>query len=426
MKKESNNINQQFLNLVAEREGVMLSAEDLFKPKPEKPEFTPEILSDYLRNRRAKAKFNDITKQVDFEGFAGENKEFLSANITALLYSELQGKYKHCNLQTIDGYLNILVSREHYNPVLELLDRFKWDGKDRISELYELLHIPESDTLSRVLIRKWLIQCIALLHNDFKEPFGADGVLCLTGKQGIGKTSFFKKLALKPVFFKEGISIDFRDKDSYIRALSCWICELGELESSLKRDIEKLKAFITQSIDEYRKPYGRGDVRTLRRTSLCATCNSAEFLIDISGNRRFWTIPVEEIDLGRLKDFDTVQLWKQVQLILNEEGLQSFRLTSDEQKQLSQRNGNHEKKLKAQQEVEDILSLTDTPYYSVKYIYQTSTEFKMEFEKELRGYSAVDIGRALDKCGVFQEVKRIDGKQKRVRLLPKRIFQGDQ
>ena len=125
--------------------------------------------------------------------------------------------------------------------------------------------------MSRALIKKWLWQSISLLHNSPSEPFGADGVLVITGKQGIGKTSLFRKLALKPQFFKEGVALDFRDKDSYIRALSCWIAELGEIETTFRADVERLKAFLTQSVDEYRKAYGRGDIRSVRRTSLCGT-----------------------------------------------------------------------------------------------------------------------------------------------------------
>ena len=351
----------------------------------------------------------------------GESQERLHSNISAILYSELQDNYKRCNMQIISAYLDIVASRNRYNPVIELLNSYEYDGRDYLSELYSILHIADDDELSRTLIKKWLWQSISLLHNDETEPFGADGVLVITGKQGIGKTSLFRKLALKPQFFKEGVCIDFRDKDSYIKALSCWIAEMGEIESTFRSDIERLKAFITNSVDEYRRPYGKDNIRALRRTSLCGTCNSDEFLIDNTGNRRFLTVRIDKIDLDRLRDFNAVQLWKQIeQMALND--IQGFRLTQAEQKQLAERNANHEKKLKGENEIEDILNQSDNTRYKIEWLYMTVTDFKQLYSDELRAYSAAQIGKVLDKMGYNAEIRKFDGKTQRLRVLPKRNY----
>ena len=282
-------------------------------------------------------------------------------------------------------------------------------------------NISESDALSRILIKKWLWQSVSLLHNNPAQPFGADGVLVITGAQGIGKTTLFRKLALNPQVFKEGVAIDFRDKDSYIRALSCWISELGEIESTFKSDVERLKEFITQNVDEYRKAYGRGDIRSVRRTSLCGTCNSEQFLIDHTGNRRFWSVAVNQIDLERLLKFNAVQLWKQIQ-VLSDGNLQGFRLTKEEQAQLTERNAEHEKKLKGENEVEDILNAVSTPYFRIVMEEMTTTDFKNLYRDELRAYTAAQIGKVLDKLGYGVEIKKRDGKTQRLRTLPKREY----
>ena len=383
--------------------------------------FTPEVLSDYLTENGVTVRLNDVTQLIDIEGMQNESQERLHSNISAILYSELQDNYKRCNMQIISAYLDIVASRNRYNPVIELLNSYEYDGRDYLSELYSILHIADDDELSRTLIKKWLWQSISLLHNDETEPFGADGVLVITGKQGIGKTSLFRKLALKPQFFKEGVCIDFRDKDSYIKALSCWIAEMGEIESTFRSDIERLKAFITNSVDEYRRPYGRDNIRALRRTSLCGTCNSDEFLIDNTGNRRFLTVRIDKIDLDRLRDFNAVQLWKQIeQMALND--IQGFRLTQAEQKQLAERNANHEKKLKGENEIEDILNQSDNARYKIEWLYMTVTDFKQLYSDELRAYSSAQIGKVLDKMGYNAEIRKIDGKTQRLRVLPKRNY----
>ncbi len=382
-----------------------------------KPDLTPEILAGYLAESGIVARFNEVTKCAEYSGLPDENAEQLAANIAPLLCSRLQSDYRRCNFSTVEAYLNIILSRNAYNPVIEIFKSTTWDKKDRLQEIYEILAISETDTLSRALIRKWCLQCVALLFNDFEQPFGAEGVLVLQGAQGIGKTSFFRQLALQPAFFKEGVHLDFSNRDTIIRSLSCWLCELGELESTLKKDIEKLKAYITQSIDEYRKPYGRGDVRSLRRTSFCASCNSEQFLIDISGNRRFWTIPVKQIDLDRLKTFNTLQFWTQMYENIKAEGLQAFRLTQTEFTMLNERNVKHEKPLKCELEILDILNDSDGENYKIVYELMTLSQFK-EINSSLRSFDVRQISVVLRKLG-FEQTRTRKGRFYR---LPRRKY----
>ena len=117
------------------------------------------------------------------------------------------------------------------------------------------------------------------------DPYGADGVLVIQNPQGAGKTLLFSKLALYADWFAEGISIDLDKKDSVIQATGCWIAELGELDSTLKREQLSLKAFITSRTDTYRQPYARAATRKPRRTSFCATVNPTEFLNDETGSK---------------------------------------------------------------------------------------------------------------------------------------------
>ena len=82
------------------------------------------------------------------------------------------------------------------------------------------------------------MQTVCALFNVIECPFSLDIILIFKGRQGIGKTRFFEKLALKSQFFGEGICLDPRDKDSVMQATSKWISELGEIGSTMRKDMD--------------------------------------------------------------------------------------------------------------------------------------------------------------------------------------------
>ena len=144
-------------------------------------------------------------------------------------------------------------------------------------------------------------------------------------------------------------------------------------------------------------------------------------MIDHTGNRRFWSVAINQIDLERLLNFNAVQLWKQIQ-VLSADNLQGFRLTKEEQMQLTERNTEHEKKLKGENEIEDILNADETTSYQIIMEEMTVTTFKQLYSDELRAYTVAQIGKVLDKLGYAAEVKKSGGKTQRLRTLPKRVY----
>ena len=422
----------EFLDYFAAEQGLF-TIDEVAEQVPEKekrekkPPFTIEILENYLQQHGISIRENIITHEMEVQGLPEEyNFEGNSGHLGGILYSELKKAEIPSSMNAITAYLPIIAKKNGYNPVAEMLKGKIWDGKDRLTELYDIMHI--TDAFQQLLIRKWLMQAISVtLYNNDKEPFAAEGTLTLVGGQAIGKTTLARKLGISSKICKTGISVDPRNKDTIITAISCFIAELGELESTFKADISALKAFLTLDYDTVRVPYGRSYEKITRRTTFIATVNSRDFLIDESGNRRFWCVDCpKRFELAKLQEFDEIQLWLQVHEIVKKQGLQAFRLTADELQTLNTRNTTFEKPLKSQVEVEDILSMTGDEYYRIEYKLMTITEFKCEWQQELRAYSAVVIGKALDRLGIETQLVRTDNQVKRVRNLPKKIYPCDE
>lgn len=364
--------------------------------------------------KNTQPRLNVITGDIDIlNGDFGDippSRRF-EALITLIL-SDHQWKFTKCTESTIRRFLEHIAVKDRYNPVLEAIKKCKWDGRDRIGDACAVLGIPESDTLSRLLIRKWFHQGVVLLDNAEDNPCGADGMLVLNGGQGVGKTSFLRKLAIGPEWFGEGERIERFDKDTVRRIVTVWIPELGELETTLRGDIEQIKNLITSAKDQYRPPYARSDVVSPRRANLAATCNTVDFLVDQTGNRRFWTIPVESVDLDALNQLDSLQLWAQVYEQYHHDK-SGFRLTPEEREQLEQRNGTHRKLLKGEAEILDILGSAEDNQWTDT----TVANFKACY-RVLDRYSVEQIGKVLSKHGYTGNPKKINGKTDRLRRLP--------
>lgn len=394
--------------------------------QPPKERLTWELLMGEMALRGWSVKFNLLSQEIEIDARSETSKRLLSMDdLVTVLHSDLAGRYKGCTLDNIHAYATYIAREDSYNPVLDFLNSQEWDGEDRLPILFELMGI-EEDELSKTLVTKWLLQAVALLHNDEAAPYGADGVLVLNGGQGLGKTSLFRRLALRPYWFREGATIKDNDKDTTRRCVTAWITELGEVESTLKSDISALKAFITSDMDVYRPPYARSDRKVARRTSMCATCNSDRYLIDPTGNRRWWSVPISSnMDYEKIQALDAEQLWAQIYAIvsaLDQKGRAAcYRLTRSEQDQLAIRNGEFEKPLKGELECRDILE--QAREQDLIFTYMTITEWRAENIDALRQYSANQIGEALRHMGIEMKRKRINGgsSASKVYLLPTRV-----
>ena len=392
---------------------------------------TIENLAFYLEQNNVKIKYNIISHSMEIDGFASENQEQLTENAPALMEDDL--KELIGNTQTrIASYLNVLAARNDYNPILDKINSTVWDGKTRLNDLFKLLGIDtntEENKYNRIFLRKWLMQCICGLHNNMKKPFSLDIVLVFKGKQGIGKTRLLEALTLDSRYFGDGVVLDVRNKDDIMQSLSKWICELGEIGSTFKKDKDSLKAFISKSVDEFRVPYGKTAIKYPRMTSFCGTVNDDEFLIDTTGNRRFAVIPLNDdwyIDYKDIRNFDFLQLWAEINKCIEnmvEDGEKSyseiFRFNRSEIQELERRNGKFIKPVPAQRELEEILEMNNYQgIYPVEWKYTSVTEFAENWEMYLKKYSVQQIGTALNGLGYKLEIFYSNGQKKKLRKLP--------
>ena len=404
---------------------------------------TVDIFTEFCKEYGFSFKWDAIKNEMIYGGFdKGENPVTLPNTAPTILQGILKPLgYKGATIENICNCIQVVGTRNTFNAILDRIDGCEWDGVDRIAQIFEMWQISADDTLSRTLIKKWLKQCYCMLHNNIDNPFSGEFALVFMGGQGAAKTRFFEKLALINKYYGEGKSINPDNKDSTMQATTVWICELGEIGSTMKKDLDKVKAFMTLAVDEYRVPYGRTTERHPRITSFCGTVNDEQFLLDQTGNRRWGTIKLpERLKVSydeQIKPFNAEQLWAQVKQLVSKD-LQNgytyancFRLTQEEQVQLSELNNGFTKPMKGYVEIRDVIEdiMNNVPEnYELGFKTISATEFKRENEDVLRAISANQIGQVLNKLGYEQTIVRENGRQKRGYNLPchNRIDNGSQ
>lgn len=271
-----------------------------------------ENLAFLLRRWRYEVKYNEISKEVEFyrdgKKLAVKYDDFVT---------EMQGEANKsglgCSRQDTRAMLNLIASKNRYNPFTDYLESCfnQWTAaggqKVYFNRLCSALVLNTNFTAAGRsaflygLLRKWLLQAVKLGYND--GTMSPQNILIMQAEGGIGKTRFahwlFKE---RPALVKSGEKLDPTNKDSVIKLTKYALVELGEIGQTVKAEkIDALKQFFTQNEDEYRAPFDIAVQKHPRRTSFLGTINESDFLIDRTGERRYFVLPLTAIDWQQLE-----------------------------------------------------------------------------------------------------------------------------
>ena len=223
------------------------------------------------------------------------------------------------------------------NPVMEWICSRPWDGVVRINAICEAVMCDDTITeeFKETLLLKWLVSAYAAVSRKDGDDFRTRGVLVFQGDQGIGKTTFLRNLCGAAHggdvrWFGEGLTLDPENKDNILNAQKFWIVEMAELENTTKRSMPALKALLTNPSNTVRLPYAKAATTIWSRTVYAGTVNQKDLLPDITGNSRFWCLPV--LTFGDIGHIDMQQVWAEVKHF-KDKGLQWW-LDSGEEAQL--------------------------------------------------------------------------------------------
>ncbi|MEX2461293.1 MAG: virulence-associated E family protein [Paenibacillaceae bacterium] len=170
------------------------------------------------------------------------------------------------------------------NPVAKYLQGLSWDGVQRLDSLYIDYFGVEDCLFIRTITRKALVAAVA---RAMAEHIKFDYMTVVCGPQGIGKSTFFRKLGMD--WFSDSLKT-FEGKEAEELIQGKWIVEIAELQAFNRVDVNRIKQFLSKVDDQYRAAYGHNVKNQVRRSIFFGTTNDHEYLHDPTGNRRFWPV----------------------------------------------------------------------------------------------------------------------------------------
>ncbi len=236
---------------------------------------------------------NIVSGKLEFQYFGKKKWNVMNDFIeNSMLRECLKGRIK-TNLSSLR---NLLYS--DFCPLFNPFDDYfynlpTYDEKtDYITELANTITTTKQD-LWQQCFKKWLVAMVGCVLDD---KVINHTVIVFSGKQGLGKTTWVEKLVpkqLKEYLFSG--TINPNNKDTLVQLAECMLINLDELENLNRSEIGSLKEIITKTQIRMRKAYGHNNETMPRRASFAGSVNTAQFLNDSTGSRRFLCFELEGI-----------------------------------------------------------------------------------------------------------------------------------
>lgn len=258
-------------------------------------------LENFLNNRY-NFRHNSVLGKLEYKTLKGKSWKPITDFKENSILREIQKAKVKCSINSLRNLLHSDFC-EMYDPFQDYFENLvEYTGdKDHIEELAMTITTTKPD-LWKECFKKWFVAMVACVIDEKQVN---QTVIVFSGKQGLGKTTWIEKLM--PTELKQYIfsgTINPNNKDTLIHLAECMLINLDELENLNKTEIGSLKELITKTHIRMRKAYGHNNENMPRRASFAGSVNTAQFLNDTTGSRRFLCFELENIEYQHSVDIN--------------------------------------------------------------------------------------------------------------------------
>lgn len=257
---------------------------------------------EVIINHHFSIKYNRMINNFEINGRPFENGD------DGLIIAKIEKDYNIFAERKSKIAISTVGRSNAYHPVKDYLEGLSpWDGVERVDTLLIKCFSAADTIYNREVIRLTLLGALRRIYEPGCE---FQHILALRGKQRLGKSTFYRKLAVKEEWFSDSLSLrDCGDtKKGGEQLQGSWILEIPEMKGMSDVRIQDIRSFITRQTDKFRPAYGNVS-ENFPRQSICVTTVNESYLHDIEGNRRHWTVMCNTEFRGVL---DIDQIWAEV------------------------------------------------------------------------------------------------------------------
>lgn len=256
-------------------------------------------------------RYNDLSCNIEYtddplwDKLKKQGDEVTESDLVNLrIYLSKRYNFSPSKIDIYDALLGEAM-KNRYHPIKNMLEGLQWDGIKRLDSWLHAIVGCEDNIYTQAVGRKLLIAAVARV---FDPGCKFDYLVILEGIQGIRKGTLVETLAGN---MRHYATLSFHKTDTAIVEImqGKWFLEISEMHGFKKQEVERVKALLTTRIDTVRVAYGRKAMDYPRQSIFIGTLNPThdnEYLIDETGNRRYW--PVEcrgRVNVDLLKEIRT-------------------------------------------------------------------------------------------------------------------------
>ncbi len=186
--------------------------------------------------------------------------------------------------------IRFLAWSQPFHPVKNYLNTLQWDGTPRIDTWLIEAAAAEDSPYVRAISS---IMLIAAVRRIQQPGCKYDEMVVWESQQGSLKSSAAQALCVHADWFSDDLPLNLKSQQLIEATLGKWVIEASDLAGKRKTEIEQLKAMLSRQRDgPARMAYAHFAVERSRHFILIGTTNSAAYLTDPTGGRRFWPMKV--------------------------------------------------------------------------------------------------------------------------------------
>lgn len=232
-----------------------------------------------------------------------ESRLLKETDIIALIEHFEERGFKKLSTGLVRDVIMLEAETNAYSPVAAQLRSFVWDTVPRLDDfflVYAGVEIEGDTDEERDRFRTYVqavTRCffISVIARVMRPGCKVDTMLVLEGQQGARKSSLLNVLALRDDWFSDSLPHDLASKDAREHLPGRLIIEMAEMSQLRRSEMETVKSFLTCRFDKYRPSYGRVNISWPRQNVFVGTTNTDDYLVDATGNRRFWPLKTTTI-----------------------------------------------------------------------------------------------------------------------------------